>query len=75
MLLFLDRQGGVPNMAGLRERKHDNTKISTLRRKYPGFAEGEIRSDATLRTLKDKLGLPESASLNDVRKELKTSGK
>jgi hypothetical protein len=33
----------------------------------------EIRSDATLRTLKDKLGLPESASLNDVRKELKKS--
>lgn len=56
---------------GLRERKHNNTKIETLRKKYPGFAEGEIRSDATLGTLKDKLGLPQSASLNDVRKVLK----
>lgn len=61
--------------SGLRERKHDNTKISTLRKKYPGFAEGEIRSDATLRKLKDKLGLPESASLNDVRKELRKKEK
>lgn len=62
-------------MTGLRERKHDNTKVETLRKKYPGLAEGVIRSDATLGTLKDKLGLPQSASLNDVRKELKKSGK
>jgi hypothetical protein len=62
-------------VAGLRERKHNNTKIETLRKKYPGFAEGEIRKDAKLGTLKDKLGLPQSASLNDVRKELKKSGK
>ncbi len=55
----------------LRERKHDNTKVETLRKQYPGFAEGVIRSDATLGTLKDKLRLPQSASLNDVRKELK----
>jgi hypothetical protein len=58
-------------MAGIRERKHDNTKIGTLRKQYPGFAEGVVRSDATLATLKDKLGLPQSASLNDVKKELK----
>jgi hypothetical protein len=62
-------------VAGLRERKHDNTKVSTLRKQYPGFAEGVIRSDATLAKLKDKLGLPQSASLNDVRKELKNSEK
>ena len=59
------------DIAGQRERKHNNTKVETLRKKYPGFAEGEIRSDATLGTLKDKLELPQSASLNDVRKKLK----
>jgi hypothetical protein len=58
-------------VAGLRERKHNNTKIETLRKKYPGFAEGEIRSDAKLGTLKDKLRLPQSASLNEVRKKLR----
>jgi hypothetical protein len=62
-------------MAGLRERKHDNTKIKTLRKEHPGFADGVIRSDAKLGTLKDKLGLPKSASLNDVRKELKKTEK
>jgi hypothetical protein len=61
---------GGSDMAGLRERKHDNTKVGTLRKQHPGFAEGVIRSDATLGTLKDKLGLPKSASLNDVKKEL-----
>jgi hypothetical protein len=63
------------DVTGLRERKHNNTKIETLRKKYPGFAEGEIRSDATLGTLKDKLGLAQSASLNDVRQELKKAAK
>lgn len=62
-------------MAGLRERKHDNTKVETLRKQHPGFAEGVIRSDAKLGTLKDKLGLPKSASLNDVRKVLKKQRK
>jgi hypothetical protein len=58
-------------MSALRERKHNNTEVGTLRKTYPGFAEGVIRKDAKLGTLKDKLGLPQSASLNDVRKELK----
>jgi len=62
-------------VAGLRERKHDNTKVGTLRKKYPGLAEGVIRADATLGTLKDKIGLPQSTSLNDVRKKLKNSEK
>jgi hypothetical protein len=56
---------------GQLERKHNNTKVRTLRKTYPGFAEGKIRSDATLGTLKEKLGLPQEASLNDVREELK----
>jgi hypothetical protein len=63
------------DVTGQRERKHNNTKVETLRKKYPGFAEGEIRSGATLGTLKDKLGLAQSASLNDVRQELKKTGK
>jgi hypothetical protein len=62
-------------MAGLRARKHDNTRVGTLRKQHPGFAEGVVRSDATLGTLKDKLGLPKSSSLNDVKKELKKQGK
>ena len=66
---------GGSDMAGIRERKHDNTKVGTLRKQHPGFADGVIRSDATLGTLKDKLGLPKSASLNDVKKELRKGGK
>ncbi len=60
---------------GLRERKHNNTKIETLRKKYPGFAEGEVRKDATLGTLKEKLGLSQNVSLNKVRQELKKRDK
>jgi hypothetical protein len=56
---------------GQKERKHNNTEIETLRKTYPGFAEGVIRSDATLGTLKDKLGLSQNVSLNKVRQELK----
>jgi hypothetical protein len=63
------------DVTGQRERKHNNTKVETLRKKYPGFAVGEIRSDAKLGTLKDKLGLPQSSSLNAVRKELKKNEK
>jgi hypothetical protein len=56
---------------GLKERKHNNTRIETLRKTYPGLAEGVIRKDAKLGTLKEKLGLAQSVSLNKVRKELK----
>jgi len=62
------------DVTGQKERKKNNTLVKTIRKTYPGFAEGEIRSDAKLGTLKDKLGLPESASLNKVRKELKNPG-
>ena len=55
---------------GQKELKHNNTKISTLRKTYPGFAEGEIRSDATLGTLKEKLGLAQSVGIGKVRQEL-----
>lgn len=56
---------------GLKERKHNNTEIGTLRKTYPGLAEGVIRSDATLGALKEKLGLSQNVSLNKVRQELK----
>jgi hypothetical protein len=53
------------------ERKRNDTKIETIRETNPNFAVGIIRSDATLGTLKDKLGLPANASENKVKKELK----
>lgn len=55
---------------GQKTLKHNNTKISTLRRTYPGFAEGEIRSDATLGALKEKLGLALGVGLSKVKEEL-----
>jgi hypothetical protein len=58
---------------GLKPRKHNNTEIATLRKKHPGFAEGVIRSDATLGALKEKLGLSQNVSLNKVVQELKKS--
>ncbi len=56
---------------GQKERKHNNTEVATLRKTYAGFAEGVIRSDATLGALKEKLGLSQNVSLNKVRQELK----
>ena len=56
--------------SGQKELKHNNTKISTLRKTYPGFAEGEVRSDAKLGTLKEKLGLAQGVGINKVRQEL-----
>lgn len=58
------------DVSGQKELKHNNTKISTLRKTYPGLGEGEIRSDATLGTLKEKLGLAQSVGINKVRQEL-----
>jgi hypothetical protein len=55
---------------GIQERKHNNTTIKTLRKTYPNFAEGH-RSDGTLGTLKETLGLARSASLKKVQEALK----
>jgi hypothetical protein len=63
------------DVSGLKERKHNNAEIETLRKTYPGFAEGVIRSDATLGALKEKLGLSQNVSLNKVRQELKKQSK
>ncbi len=61
--------------SGQKELKRNNTKISTLRKTYPGLGEGEIRSDATLGTLKEKLGLAQSVGINKVREELRSRKK
>jgi hypothetical protein len=55
---------------GIQERKHNNTRLAALRKTYPNFAEG-YRSDSTLGTLKENLGLAQSASLKRVQEELK----
>jgi hypothetical protein len=55
---------------GIKERKHNNTTLKTLRKTYPNFAEG-YRSDSKLGTLKENLGLAQSASLKRVHEELK----
>jgi hypothetical protein len=59
---------------GIQERKHNNTTIKTLRKTYPSFAEG-YRSDGTLGTLKENLGLAQSASIKKVQKALKDEDK
>jgi len=49
-----------------RTRKHDNTRVKKIRKKYgENFAPG-IRSDAKFSTVKEKEGLPADASLNDA---------
>jgi hypothetical protein len=59
---------------GIQERKHNNTTLKTLRKTYPNFAEGH-RSDGTLGTLKETLGLAQSASLKKVQDALKKEDK
>jgi hypothetical protein len=53
--------------SGEYERKHNNTLVKTIREKDPNFAVGIIRKDASLGTLKDKIGLPADASENQVK--------
>jgi hypothetical protein len=50
---------------------HNNTLVKTIRKKLPGFAEGVIRSDAELGSLKEKIGLSQGSSLGTVKKTLK----
>lgn len=57
--------------SGEYERKRNDTLVETIRKKDPTFAVGVIRSDATLGTLKDKIGLPDDASENEVKRRLK----
>jgi hypothetical protein len=55
------------DQSGEWERKHNNTLVGTIRKDDPNFAVGIIRKDATLGTLKDKIGLPDDASENRVK--------
>jgi len=59
------------DISGREERKKNNTKIESLRKIYGDNFADEYRSDMKLRTLKKRLGLPEDASLNEVRAKLK----
>jgi hypothetical protein len=59
---------------GIKERKHNNTTLKTLRKTYPNFAQGH-RSDGTLGTLKENLGLAQSASIKKVKEALKNEDK
>ena len=49
------------------ERKRNDTLVESIRKTEPNFAVGIIRSDASLGTLKDKIGLPADASENQVK--------
>jgi hypothetical protein len=49
------------------ERKRNDTLVETIRETDPNFAVGIIRSDASLGTLKDKIGLPSDASEHQVK--------
>jgi hypothetical protein len=53
------------------ERKHNNTLVKTIRKTDPEFAVGIIRKDASLGTLKEKIGLPADASENQVKTRVK----
>jgi hypothetical protein len=48
------------------ERKKNNTRLDTLRDEYGDRLAPKFRGDMHLGTLKERLGLPEDASLNDV---------
>ena len=51
---------------GTEERKRNDTLVRTLRDEYGDKFAPEVRSDMELGTLKDRLGLENDASLNDV---------
>ncbi len=51
---------------GTEERKRNDTLVRTLRYDYGDKFAPEVRSDMELGTLKDRLGLENDASLNDV---------
>lgn len=57
--------------SGEYERKRNDTLVETIRESDPDFAVGIIRSDASLGTLKKKIGLPADASENKVKTRVK----
>ncbi len=62
------------DVSGQKERKHNNTTLKTLRKTYPNFAQGH-RSDGTLGTLKENLGLAKGVSIKKVQEALKNEDK
>lgn len=59
----------VRNEDGTFRRERNDSLAGNLRSDYPEF--NEFRADAKLGTIKEKLGLPEDASLNAVRKAVR----
>ena len=59
-----DRRGQV-------ERKKNNTRVDSLRKEYGERFAPRFRGDMQLGTLKERLGLSEDASLNDVLRRYK----
>ena len=57
------------NLDGTFRRERNDSTAGTLRKDYPEF--DKFRSDAKLGNIKDSLGLPEDASINTVRKEIR----
>jgi len=53
------------------ERKKNNTRVDTLREEYGERFAPRFRGDMHLGTLKERIGLPEEASLNKVLKHYK----
>lgn len=52
--------------SGQVERKKNNTRVDTLREEYGERFAPKFRGDMHLGTLKERIGLSEDASLNDV---------
>lgn len=57
------------NQDGSFRRERNDSTAGSLRKDYPEFSR--FRSDAELGNIKDKLGLPEDAGINTVRKVIR----
>ncbi len=57
------------NQDGTFRRERNDSQAGNLRKDYSEFSK--FRSDAELGTIKDKLGLPEDASISRVRKAIR----
>jgi hypothetical protein len=57
--------------SGQIERKRNTTRVDTLRKEYGERFAPQVRGDMHLGTLKQRIRLPEDASLNQVLKHYK----
>jgi hypothetical protein len=57
--------------SGKIERKKNNTRVDTLREEYGERFAPKFRGDMLLGTLKERIGLDEDVSLNEVLKHYK----